>query len=62
MAAFRDPPAAGHRTCTGGARVAAALAADTDFSHVLGEGTVAARGCALPAGASRIRAAIHQLP
>lgn len=50
MAAFPDPPAAGHRTCTGGARVTAALAADTDFSHVLGEGAVAALGCALPAG------------
>jgi hypothetical protein len=28
----------GHGTCTGGARIAAALTADTAFSHVLGEG------------------------
>jgi len=41
---FADPPR-GHGTCTGGARVAAALAAaDTAFSLVLGEGIAPARG------------------
>jgi hypothetical protein len=31
-----------HSICTGGARVAATLAADTAFSHVLGESIAAA--------------------
>ena len=35
-------PARGYSTCTGGARVVAALAAHTAFSHVLGEGIAAA--------------------
>ena len=35
-------PARRRSICTGGARVAAMLAADTAFSHVLGEGIAAA--------------------
>jgi hypothetical protein len=39
-----DPPVAARRTCTEGVLLAVALAANTVFSHVLGEGIAAPPG------------------
>ncbi len=51
---------AARRTCTEGVQLAVALAANTVFSHVLGEGTVAARGVRPSGRGSRIRAAMYR--